>query len=275
MPLIEISFTGKDIAEINGSIIAYAAALGAVPSTPLAPAAPAAQPSASPVPPEPSGSTELPASGNLSDVELDAAGVAWDAAKHAGTKAKVASGLWRMKVGVKRAPGEGEEAIPKDGGSPTVPSVGAAPAATPIPPVSVTPPAPPAPPIDPNRPTDPNFCHDNGNGTEQWFVNGAWDAGQHPIPVTMDAPFIVEDEFAAFASAAGSVSTERTWTDADLAMLGNQAAQKVGAPEPIKAVIAKYATPGGIGHSREIPVESREAYARELEATFGFQYAAA
>lgn len=39
---------------------------------------------------------------------------------------------------------------------------------------------PPPPPAGPQRPTDPAHIHDNGNGTEQWFVNGAWDGGAHP-----------------------------------------------------------------------------------------------
>lgn len=41
---------------------------------------------------------------------------------------------------------------------------------------------PPPPPADPGRPADAAFRHDNGNGTEQWHVNGAWDNGAHPIP---------------------------------------------------------------------------------------------
>lgn len=42
-------------------------------------------------------------------------------------------------------------------------------------------PTPPAP-TGPQRPTDPTHIHNNGNGTEQWFVNGAWDGGAHPVP---------------------------------------------------------------------------------------------
>lgn len=42
--------------------------------------------------------------------------------------------------------------------------------------------SPPPPPADPARPADPKYCHDNGDGTEQWYVNGAWDGGKHPIP---------------------------------------------------------------------------------------------
>lgn len=43
-------------------------------------------------------------------------------------------------------------------------------------------PAAPPPPPGPARPIEPGFTHDNGNGTEQWFINGAWDGGAHPIP---------------------------------------------------------------------------------------------
>lgn len=32
------------------------------------------------------------------------------------------------------------------------------------------------------RPVDPAHVHNNGNGTEQWLVNGQWDGQQHPIP---------------------------------------------------------------------------------------------
>lgn len=53
-----------------------------------------------------------------------------------------------------------------------------APSGSPVAPVS----QPPAPPAGPQRPTDPAHVHDNGNGTEQWVVNGAWDGGAHPIP---------------------------------------------------------------------------------------------
>lgn len=48
--------------------------------------------------------------------------------------------------------------------------------------------APPPPPADPNRPADPAYRHDNGDGTEQWHVNGAWDNGKHPIPSAAPPP---------------------------------------------------------------------------------------
>lgn len=34
----------------------------------------------------------------------------------------------------------------------------------------------------PGRPVDPQHVYNNGNGTEQWLINGAWDGQQHPIP---------------------------------------------------------------------------------------------
>lgn len=55
---------------------------------------------------------------------------------------------------------------------------------TPAPPFTVSAPPPPPPPVtDPNRPADAQFRHDNGDGTEQWHVNGAWDGQKHAIPV--------------------------------------------------------------------------------------------
>lgn len=71
---------------------------------------------------------------------------------------------------------------PIPGAPTTVPPANTAapqPAAS-VPPVAANPP-PPAP-AGPQRPTDPTHIHDNGNGTEQWFVNGAWDGGAHPAP---------------------------------------------------------------------------------------------
>ena len=63
-----------------------------------------------------------------------------------------------------------------------------APSALPVAAVS-----PPLAPSAPARPTDPTHVHDNGNGTEQWFINGAWDGGAHPVvpttaPATLPPP---------------------------------------------------------------------------------------
>lgn len=43
-------------------------------------------------------------------------------------------------------------------------------------------------PVGPQRPTDPTHIHNNGDGTEQWFINGAWDGGAHPVPAAAPAP---------------------------------------------------------------------------------------
>lgn len=81
---------------------------------------------------------------------------------------------------------------PAGGGMPgapgSMPGMTAAPGQTagmpgaPAAPTLAPPAASPAAPVGPQRPTDPTHIHDNGNGTEQWVVNGAWDGGAHPIP---------------------------------------------------------------------------------------------
>lgn len=155
------------------------------------------------------------------EVELDAAGVAWDPEKHASTKTKVGSGLWRMKVGVKRPDGEGEEAIKGGAGSAT----GA-----------------------------------GSSGSSGQVVNTA--AGAE------------DDEFAAFYAAAGTggAAQARTWADADLAKLCNQAAVKAGSPVGVKEEIAKFCPAGEIPHSRLIPADKREEFAKAVEQRFGIVY---
>lgn len=264
----------------DGTAVAPASPVPSAPNSP-APAPPSAGGS-----PAPSG----PATAGPTGVELDAAGVPWDANKHAGTKAKVKSGLWRMKVGVTRPDGEGENSpnyrapgseaagsAPADAGSPSSTPATAAPS-TPAPPA---PPSPAAPAVDPNRPTDPNYCHDNGDGTEQWYVNGNWDAGRHPIPSAGAAAAPAteeEDEFAAFrnagAAAAPAAGAARSWTDADLSALCNQAALKAGDPEKVKGIIGRYVPAGEVNHSRNVPTDKREEFATALETELGFQYAA-
>lgn len=289
--MMKLSFAGGSIAEINGSILAYAATLGAVSSAPLAPPSPvsastataaSSDGSATLVPASPASDGTGPVATNSASpssdgVELDAAGVAWDANKHAGTKAKVASGLWRMKVGVKRAPGEGEDSpnYVKPGETAAAPSAPAVPAApnTSIPAAPSE--VPPPPPVDPMaaaladgwlpHPQAPGY-HYKGNDV----VADADVAARYSVPAAPPAPV---DEFAAFATAAAP--TARTWADADLSLLCNQAAQKAGSPDPVKAIIAKYIPEGVINHSREVPADRREEFARDVEATFGFQYAAA
>ncbi len=65
----------------------------------------------------------------------------------------------------------------------------------------------------------------------------------------------------------------RVWTDADLSKLGNQAAQKLGNPDPIKQVIAKYTPEGEVAHSRNVPADQRGAFAAEIEALAGIEFA--
>lgn len=266
------------LATANGIVIPAAgkpsspAASGNAPSAPASPAAVTTSPAA---PVAPVAASE--------GAETDAAGIAWDAAKHAGTKAKVASGLWRMKVGVKRADGEGEDSpnYIKPGASAPASAGSASPAA---PNATPAPPAPPAAPIDPNRPTDPGFRHDNGDGTEQWYVNDAWDGGTHAIPSAAPAAPVTatidpDDEFAAFATANGAAPVApaaRNWSDADLGKLCNQAATAVGAANvaKVKDIIAKYIPAGEpVQHSRNIPADQREAFARDVETSLGITYA--
>jgi len=97
-------------------------------------------------------------------------------------------------------------------------------------------------------------------------------------PVTSTTAAVVdEDEFAAFRAAAGQTTATaapsvRTWADADLSKLCNQAAMKVGGPDGVKALIAKFVPAGETQHSRSIPAEQREAFAKEVEATHGIVY---
>lgn len=269
--MLKLSFSGDTIAEVNGSIIAYAAALGKPASTPIGntiAAEPAPTPSAptSPVPTEPAAPASPEANG---EAKVDAAGTVFDPARHTGSIVK--SGLWRLKAGVARGPGEGED-------SPSYVAPGGAPA-SPKPPVAAapTPPTPPpAPVVDPARPTGEGFTHDNGDGTEQWYVDGAWDAGKHPIPGAA-VTTAEDDEFAAFRAAAAATAPAatpagRSWTDADLSSLCNQAALASGAPENVKTIIAKYVG-DQVAHSRNIPADKREEFAQEMEAAFGITYA--
>jgi hypothetical protein len=92
-----------------------------------------------------------------------------------------------------------------------------------------------------------------------------------------------DDEFAMFAAAATKVKeTEtaaaasvpaRVWTDADLGALCNQAAMKLGDPAPIKEVIAGFMPEGEVAHSRNVPAERREEFAKAIEAKAGIEFA--
>lgn len=78
-------------------------------------------------------------------------------------------------------PGGGMPGQPGNSSSPaTMPGAPSASSGAPASPSPAPPPPAPVQPSGPQRPTDPTHIHDNGNGTEQWFVNGAWDGGAHP-----------------------------------------------------------------------------------------------
>ena len=65
----------------------------------------------------------------------------------------------------------------------------------------------------------------------------------------------------------------RKWTDADLGALCNQAAVKMGDPSPIKEIIAEYVPEGEVAHSRNIPDEKRDDFAKAIEAKAGIEFA--
>lgn len=91
-------------------------------------------------------------------------------------------------AGMPGMPGAQPAAMP--GNSPQPAAMPGAPSALPVAaasPPPAPPPVAPAPPVGPQRPADPTHIHDNGNGTEQWFVNGAWDGQAHPVPVAAPA----------------------------------------------------------------------------------------
>lgn len=86
-----------------------------------------------------------------------------------------------------------------------------------------------------------------------------------------------EDEFAAFRAAAASTpapaATARNYTDADLAVLCNDAAVKLGDPAPVKALIAEYVPADQVKHSRNVPTDQRAAFVAAVEAKAGITFA--
>lgn len=92
-----------------------------------------------------------------------------------------------------------------------------------------------------------------------------------------------DDEFAAFRVAAAKSDAEdaaakasvpaRKWTDADLGALCNQAAVKLGDPSPVKEIIAKFIPEGTVAHSRNIPEDQRENFAKAVEEKVGIEFA--
>ena len=100
---------------------------------------------------------------------------------------------------------------------------------------------------------------------------------------TETASPVEDDEFAAFREAAAKADANdaaakanvpaRKWTDADLGALCNQAALKMGDPQPVKDIIAEFVPAGEVAHSRNIPDEKRAEFAAAVEAKAGIEFA--
>lgn len=124
---------------------------------------------------------------------------------------------------------------------------------------------------------DPKPGYPKDDGTIS-TANGGTDSS---APVSATAPNAGsddDDEFAAFRAAAAASDKPATvparkWTDADLSALCNQAATKLGDPAPIKAIIGDHVPEGQVPHSRNIPEDQREAFAKAIEAKAGIEFA--
>lgn len=193
--------------------------------------------------------SEVVASSNISppatdDGEVDAHGWPWSADMHASTKGKTKEGLWRMKVGVSRP--DPKPGFPVEDASPA--NQGAATATEPA-------------------------------GSSQTQAPESAPASQDGSPAAGED----DDEFAAFRAAAAKSDAEdaaakasvpaRKWTDADLGALCNQAAVKLGDPSPVKEIIARFIPEGTVAHSRNIPEDQRENFAKAVEAKAGIEFA--
>lgn len=204
----------------------------------------AAEQSGSAAEASPAAATDVGSNAPAGDVEIDAHGHPWNPDMHASTKGKTKDGLWRMKVGVSRPdplPG-----FPKD---------------------------------------SPEQGSDTGTSTATPTPSATSQTATAPAtaPAATSSPE-EEDEFAAFraaaatsdatdAAAAAAAPTVRQWSDADLGSLCNQAAVKLGDPAPIKEIIAQYVPQGEVAHSRNIPPEKREDFAKAVEAKAGIEFA--
>lgn len=196
--------------------------------------------------PKPTGAAPTPAAVQLEDTaevslpvneaDVDAHGHTWDPELHASTRGKTKDGLWRMKVGVARPdPVEGFTAAPTTSTTET--------------------------------------------GTESPAAASAQTEAAPAAETSTDE----EDEFAAFKNAAAEANATaeaakasippRKWTDADLGALCNQAAVKLNDPAPVKELIADFVTPGEVAHSRNIPEDKREDFAKAVEAKAGIEFA--
>lgn len=220
---------------------------GNVSSAPAATVAttPDAMPSAA------SDQSSTPGAGSGDSGELDAHGWPWSADMHAATKGKTKDGLWRMKVGVTRP--DPKPGFPKEENATS--EVTGTSSATEAPSATSQPAT--APESAPTATSAPAETAPTTNGEEDEFAAfraaaAASDAGD--------------------AAAAASVPA-RQFSDADLGALCNQAAVKLGDPSPIKEIIARYVPEGQVAHSRNIPTERRDDFAKEVEAKAGIQFA--
>lgn len=234
----------------EAQLAAVYALLGGASPVAVAAAAPSPAPSPSPTAAAPTPASEQsgaaaeasPAASD--DGEIDAHGHPWSGDLHASTKGKTKDGLWRMKVGVSRPdplPG-----FPVEGASQASPDAATA--------------------------TEPA-------GSSQTPAPESAPASQDGSPSAGDD----DDEFAAFRAAAAKSDAEdaaakasvpaRKWTDADLGALCNQAAVKLGDPSPVKEIIAQFIPEGQVAHSRNIPEDKREDFAKAVEAKAGIEFA--
>lgn len=231
-------------------LAAVYALLGGTSSVAVAAAAPSPAPSPSPTAAAPTPAAEQsgaaaeasPAASNGG--EIDAHGHPWSADLHASTKGKTKDGLWRMKVGVTRP--------------------------------------------DPK----PGFPVEESTPATDTEVNGAASTpstsatsptATETAPAPADTSSDEDDEFAAFRAAAAKSDAEdaaakagvpaRKWTDADLGALCNQAAVKMGDASPVKEIIARFIPEGQVAHSRNIPEDQREDFAKAVEAKAGIEFA--
>lgn len=207
------------------------------PMTGNAVATPATPHAAAPMPAaEQSGAAADASPSDDDDDEIDADGHPFDPALHTGTKTK--AGLWRMKAGVSRpAPKPGFPLNQTDGAETT------------------------------------------GTDTQHG------DSAEASVPVTEPevAAGDEDDEFAAFRDAAAKSDAEeatakasvpaRKWTDADLGALCNLAATKLGNPAPIKEIIARFVPDGAVAHSRNVPEDQRDFFAKAIEAKADIEFA--
>jgi hypothetical protein len=183
--------------------------------------------------------TSAPVTASTADVDtgspdMDAHGHAWDETLHASTKGTTKEGLWRMKIGVSRpAPILG---FPKS----EIPDTGTT--------------------------TNGEVSQPEPSAVSQTAMEQA----------SAQTGTAEDDEFAAFRNAAADADATaaaakasvpvRKWTDADLGALCNAAAVKLGDPAPVKELIVAYIPDGEVAHSRNIPEENREAFAKAVEA---------